>query len=468
MSSISATPTKLPKSVADTPGGVKQEEDEVVLPCRADYSSKDGKNILIGYFSNTSSTFPVYQTETGSHYFRSPSKQYCSEGSNKGKSVILFGDICNDEDNKKEQGETKVSTNTTNTTNTINTPPTRSKNNFKDKHNSACLVGYTSVAEKYQPVYESGIGKFYYLNSADNKIYCSEGSNKFVDVCFFPFLDAEHDEDDEDEEEEEATIKPDPDAYLKADDHCTIKDVMKELRAGRILTPPLIITSFGGHETSNSNNTDLQCLRGASRTEHAKAKNNKTMEIIEHLRRAKDEKRDLLFDRQEIYKDFEFLDSIGFRQRGNKGVTPNGEWKPLYKLAQRAAPLALFFFSHRSVASKNCKLEIKNYQKMRKRNAANPDLKHKGMIVALHKEGAKAKGFARPRKMYNQLLELKNHDYFDEYFAMHSGSTNNFDSERKRLVQHLIQLKKEGMLVSNMTGKEYTDEVINILSAHGY
>ena len=61
------------------------------------------------------------------------------------------------------------------------------------------------VKDDTRRVYESDKGKLYYLNESGNKGYCSKGSNKFKDVNFFRYLDAE---------EKPSII--DPDGYLKA------------------------------------------------------------------------------------------------------------------------------------------------------------------------------------------------------------------------------------------------------------
>ena len=347
----------------------------------------------------------------------------------------------------------------------------------EERDGSAYLVGTVTVKDDTRRVYESDKGKLYYLNESGNKGYCSKGSNKFKDVNFFRYLDAE---------EKPSII--DPDGYLKADANCFIKKTMVELRNGtQILTPPLVLTSFGGNETTDQYNTDLHCIKGANLSQHAKAKNNITMDIINHtIKNAKDHKRDDLFAKDEVYKDFEFLNFIGFRQsniydpendyygpgQGNEGATPGNEWKELYSLAQRTAPVCLFFFSHRSVASKNCQLEINNYIKMRK-NAkdAKTNLQYRGMIVALHKEGSREPEFARQSVMYNQILDLKNHEdgYFDTYFEHHSGATNpTNDQEKKRLIKELIKMKENGELVAHLTPREYTKEVIRILEGFGY
>jgi hypothetical protein len=357
--------------------------------------------------------------------------------------------------------------------------------NFKgeERDGSAYLVGTVTIKDDTRRVYESDKGKLYYLNESGNKGYCSKGSKKFKDVNFFRYLDAE-----------EKTSISDPDGYLKADANCFIEKTMLQLRNAidsdsdeQMLTPPLVLTSFGGNETTDQYNTDLHCIKGANLSQHAKAKNNITMDIIDNtIKRARDNERDDLFAKDEVYKDFEFLNFIGFRQsniydpendfygpgQGNEGATPGNEWKELYSLAQRTAPVCLFFFSHRSVASKNCQLEINNYIKMRK-NAkdAKTDLQYRGMIIALHKEGSHEPEFARQSVMYNQILDLKNHEdgYFDTYFEHHSGATNpTNDQEKKRLIKELIKMKENGELVAHLTPREYTKEVIRILEGFGY
>ena len=346
---------------------------------------------------------------------------------------------------------------------------TRADFKGKERDGKNYLVGTVTVKDCTRRVYESANGKLYYLNESGNKGYCSKDSKKFDDVVFFDYLDY--------------FVKPsriDQSGHLKAknDENCSIHEKMKQLRNGTlILTPPLVLTSFGGPRTTYKGNTDLHCIKGANLSQHAKAKNNVTMDIIKHLKRVKDKKHNRLFadpaDKpeslgEEVYLDFEFLDELGFRCKANKGSTPGDEWKELYSLAQRTAPVCLFFFSHRSVASVNCQIEITNYIKMR--NNAKTNSQYRGMIIALHKEGSREPEFARQSEMYNQILDLYDEDgYFDTYFEHHSGATNPSNTkEKKRLVQELIEMKENGELVAHLTPREYTNEVIRILEGFGY
>jgi flagellar biosynthesis GTPase FlhF len=389
------------------------------------------------------------------------------------------------------------------------TEPTRADFSFPERHSNACLVGCTVVNERYQPVYETTQGQMYYINSNGNKSnYIKKYDNRIVQ--YFDTLERVEQEKD----------------HVPPDNNCTIKDVMKELREGtRILMPPLVVTSFGGSAKSCNRNTDLHVIQGNGQTERAAWANKRSMEVIEHLRTVKhsikDKGRVLLFDSEprikrktqdshveyatsgqgkktcvmkispyasqdvdnEIYKDFEFLNSLGFRQghwktgQPQMGTTPNREWEPLYRLALRAAAVAVFFISHRSVASKNCKSEVQFYKKMRDEADLDPKNKkrYRALVVALHKHGSGAEGFQRKKKEYESLQhEFKTHPHLasdgdTNYFEMHQGAVApSNEDETKRLVNMLKQMKLNGELVANVTPREYTDQVIEILEGFGY
>ena len=398
---------------------------------------------------------------------------------------------------QKEQTESKESK-----------EPTRADFSFPERHSDAFLVGCTVVNERYQPVYETTQGQMYYVNSNGNKSnYIKKYDNRIVQ--YFDTLERVEQEKD----------------HVPPDNNCTIKDVMKELREGtRILMPPLVVTSFGGSAKSCNRNTDLHVIQGNGQTERAAWANKRSMQVIEHLRTVKhsikDKGRVLLFDKEprikrktqdshveyatgqgkkncvmkispyasqdvdnEIYKDFEFLNSLGFRQghwktgQPQMGTTPNKEWEPLYRLALRAAAVVIFFISHRSVASKNCKSEVQFYKKMRGEADLDPknNNRYRALVVALHKHGSGAEGFQRKKKEYENLQhDFKTHPFLASdgdrnYFEMHQGAVApSNEDETKRLVNMLKQMKLNGELVANVTPREYTDQVIEILEGFGY